>query len=63
MKNILISADEYSNFAHYHVPIYPTCYNNNSFMSSWKNILEARRIWVPIFDEYEFVGAFENHVH
>ena len=55
MRNILSSSDEYSNFAHYHVPIYPTCYNNNSFMNSWKNIIEARRIWVPLFDEYEFV--------
>ncbi|CAD8159556.1 unnamed protein product [Paramecium octaurelia] len=50
-------------FAHYHVPIYPTCYNNNSFMNSWDNLLQARAVWVPLFDTYEFVGAFENHVH
>ncbi|CAD8062504.1 unnamed protein product [Paramecium sonneborni] len=52
-----------SKFAHYHVPIYPTCYQNNSFMNSWNNLLQARNYWVPLFDKYEFVGAFENHVH
>ena len=53
----------YSKFAHYHVPIYPTCFSNTSFMASWSNIIKAREAWVPIFDTYEFVGAFENHVH
>ena len=49
MKNILNNSDKYSNFAHYHVPMYPTCYNNNSD-ESWKNLINARNAWVPVFD-------------
>lgn len=33
------SYDSFNKFAHYHVPIYPTCYNNDSFMNSWDNLL------------------------
>lgn len=32
-------------------------------MGKWSNVIKAREAWVPIFDEYEFTGAFENHVH
>ncbi|CAD8128926.1 unnamed protein product [Paramecium sonneborni] len=43
--------------------IYTTCYYNNSFLDFWDNLIQARTFWVPLFDKYEFVGAFENHVH
>lgn len=32
-------------------------------MANYHTIQYAQKYWMPIFDDYKFVGIFENHVH
>jgi len=46
-------------FANYHVPIIPACfYNPHAYGEDPR--MES---WVPVFEENNFMGVFENHVH
>jgi len=45
--------------ATYHTPIFPGCFFNPS-----KYGVDSRfTSWIPIFEKYNFMGVFENHVH
>lgn len=47
-------------FVNYHVPIYSVC---EAFDSNPERFLFALFHWVPNFDKYKVMTAFENHVH
>jgi acid phosphatase type 7 len=47
-------------FVNYHVPIYSICEN---FDKDPRRYLYALFHWVPLFDEYKVMTAFENHIH
>jgi hypothetical protein len=47
-------------FVNYHVPIYSVC---ESFDRNPERFLFALFHWVPNFDKYKVMTAFENHVH
>lgn len=47
-------------FANYHIPIYPVCGRNSYDKSSY---VKALTFWVPLFDKFKVVAAFENHGH
>ncbi|KAM3138487.1 hypothetical protein pb186bvf_009401 [Paramecium bursaria] len=63
VKNISEQYPDFARIAHYHVPMYPTCFSNSSYMAHWENLVYAQKHWVPLFDELDFKAAFENHVH
>lgn len=44
----------------YHDPIFPPCYHPYASSNTTKAGIEN---WVPVFTEYKFMAAFENHAH
>jgi len=50
---------KYAKFAAYHVPIFSGCYFNPA-----KYGYDSRFFnWIPVFEKYNYMGVFENHVH
>jgi len=47
-------------FVNYHVPIYSACDNPEDNKDP---IIRAMLHWVPHFDRFRVMGAYENHVH
>lgn len=54
IKSISYKHPEYLKMAQYHNPIYSSC---------GTPVIEAEQYWVPEFDNFRFLAAFENHVH
>ena len=50
---------KYAKFAAYHVPIFSGCYFNPSKYGYDSRFLN----WIPVFEKYNYMGVFENHVH
>ncbi|MDZ4676401.1 MAG: metallophosphoesterase family protein [Oligoflexia bacterium] len=46
-------------FAIYHVPLYPSARG----FSEQTQMIDGRKYWVPLFDQYKLTTAFENHDH
>ncbi|KAL4504501.1 hypothetical protein ABPG72_009947 [Tetrahymena utriculariae] len=63
MKQTLSNYSNFYKFAIYHVPIYPVCLNPKSKFNKAQTNIDMKNYWVPLFDQFKFVGAFENHVH
>lgn len=58
LENELYSSEEKNKFALYHVPLYPSFRSYNEYLSE-----KGRKEWLPLFDKYELLAAFENHDH
>lgn len=59
LKKVLAQRDHIPHkFAIYHVPAYPSYRNYNAEIS--RNI---RKNWVPLFEQYGLIAAFENNDH
>jgi Phosphodiesterase/alkaline phosphatase D len=48
-------------FAYYHVPTYPSCLGDTNNTPEVRG--RAEDSWAPVFENYNFSGIFENHVH
>lgn len=46
-------------FAQYHNPIYSACSKGDKYEPA----AEAKKHWIPLFDQYNVTMGFENHVH
>lgn len=60
LENALISSKGRVKFVNYHVPIYSIC---ERFDKNPQRFLYALFHWIPLFDDYKVMTAFENHVH
>ena len=63
LRTISEKYKDYYKFANYHVPIFPSCFSSSSVMSTQQTIDQAIEYWLPVFQDFKFLGAFENHVH
>ena len=57
---MLQMAPKKTKFVNYHVPIYSGC---EDFDQDDKRYLYALFHWIPHFDQYKVMTAYENHVH
>ena len=65
MREVCLQFPEHVKIAVYHEPIYPERYPrpDGAHTSSSKVRTIGLKAWVPIFDEFGFLVAFENHEH
>ena len=61
LDKVSYSYSDYVKFAHQHVPIYPACEDEDDMPAKESEI--AAQVWTPIFENHNFKGVFENHVH
>jgi len=61
LDKISYSYSDYAKFAHQHVPIYPACEDEDDMPLKENEI--AAQVWTPIFENHNYQGVFENHVH
>jgi hypothetical protein len=45
-------------FALYHVPMYPSRHPEDNALATL-----LRKVWAPLFDQYQLTASFENHEH
>jgi len=61
LDKISYSYSDYAKFAHQHVPIYPACQDEDDMPTKESEV--AAQVWTPIFENHNYMGVFENHVH
>ncbi|KAL4450819.1 hypothetical protein ABPG74_011661 [Tetrahymena malaccensis] len=61
MKTIANKYKDYYKVALYHYPIFPACLFDDKKWDSPNSSAVGENIWAPIFDQYNFVAAIENH--
>lgn len=59
MINLSIKYPNLAKFATYHVPIFPGCF----FKPTIERHDSRFHSWIPVFEAFNFLGVFENHVH
>jgi len=60
LENVSKSYKDHPKMAIYHDPIFPPCYHPRASQNTTAAGLEY---WVPVFTEYKYMAAFENHAH
>jgi len=61
IKDISKKFIDRTKMANYHVPMHPTCFT--PIINNPQVLVDSKKYWAPLFEQYKFASVFENHVH